>query len=479
MWRVFVAFRYLRRRLTTYIAVAGVAIGVMVLVIVMSVMGGFQREFHEKLRGINAHMTVRIEGFGLTDWEEISKEVSRVPGVAASAPFIQHPVLIKSTDVNFGFVKGIDPLPETGVGKLREYLLRPREAEVMARYERLERRISVYKTWLARARATAGVDPFILRLRGKELEVMREELADLKPEYEALKKRRPLSDDEVDMLFGIRRSELPGLVIGVEMMKYYNLRVGDTIQLLTTTQAHLEEVRRQNFVVLSAFKTGIFDNDFRFCYGLLEEVRAFIGCDGVTGLSLRLDDYSRAGEIKDAVREVVQARLPGEQVAVRTWEELNKTLLQAVRMEKWLLGFIIFFIVVVAGFGIVAILTMMVSEKTRDIGILKALGGSTSGVMGVFLIAGLTIALAGSLAGLVAGLAFVYNINEVAAVMEKVIGYHPFPREVYYLDRIPTEVDLLELAGVILPTLAMSLLFALYPAVRAARLEAVEALRYE
>jgi len=150
-----------------------------------------------------------------------------------------------------------------------------------------------------------------------------------------------------------------------------------------------------------------------------------------------------------------------------------------VRMEKWLLGFIIFFIVIVAGFGIVAILTMMVTEKTRDIGILKALGSSVAGVMGVFITAGLTIAVVGSVIGVVCGLAFVYNINEVADLVEKVTGYHPFPPDVYYLEKIPTRVDAGELAGVILPTLLLSFLFALYPAVKAARLEAVEALRYE
>ncbi|MCX7703255.1 MAG: ABC transporter permease [Planctomycetota bacterium] len=490
MWRLFVALRYLKRRLTTYIATAGVTIGVMVLVIVVSVMGGFQREFHEKLRGINAHITVESYDFSIQDAETLMNAIRRVKGVAAVAPFVQNIVLVKGMYVDFGFIKGIEPDMEAEVGKLRQYLLRSEEALAVVEYENTRDHLKAYEYGIAQIKremeafeegsARRRFAEFALIRFKSQYEELSRKLERLKEPYQKALNRAPFSDEEIIRLFCFRKGETPGVVVGIELMKHYNLRVGDEILLMTATRMNLEKIQQEKFVVLGAFKTGVFDTDFRYLYGLVDEVKKFIGVEGIGGISVKLEDFKDAERLKDAIQVAIEPfEKESSRLSVKTWMELNRTLLQAVQMEKWLLSFIIFFIVVVAGFGIVSILTMMVAEKTRDIGILKSLGGTTKGVMGVFLIAGTFIAAAGSALGLSLGLTFVYRINEVAAFIEKLTGYHPFPRDVYYLDKIPTEVDALELAYVVVPTLLLSFVFALYPAIRASRLHPVEALRYE
>jgi lipoprotein-releasing system permease protein len=201
------------------------------------------------------------------------------------------------------------------------------------------------------------------------------------------------------------------------------------------------------------------------------------GIDAVTTIQIKL----RPGADLNAVRDKLRAHFPIDQFPYRiqTWRDMQGPLLAAVQMETTLLNILLFLIIAVAGFGILATFFMIVVEKTRDIGILKALGAPSSGVMSIFLAYGLSLGLVGSGAGLVGGLIFVAQINNIAQIIEQITGHEVFDPTIYYFERIPTDVEPAAVVAVVLGAVGIAVAASVLPALRAARLHPVEALRYE
>jgi lipoprotein-releasing system permease protein len=166
-------------------------------------------------------------------------------------------------------------------------------------------------------------------------------------------------------------------------------------------------------------------------------------------------------------------------IQVTTWEDKQGSLLAAIAIEKGLLNVLLFLIIAVAGFGILAIFSMIVTEKTRDIGILKALGASNAGVLLIFLGYGLLLGLVGAGLGTGLGLTLTTYINEIEKVLTRVTGQEIFDRRVYYFDEIPTHIQPGSVLAVNLGSLVIAVFFSVLPALRAALLHPVRALRYE
>jgi lipoprotein-releasing system permease protein len=262
----------------------------------------------------------------------------------------------------------------------------------------------------------------------------------------------------------------------------YMVRPGDDVRISTVSSGQPPTATHFNATVVDVFKCGMseYDSNLVFCnLEYLQDMRGMItpetGVRNITSIQIKLKDFEDADEIvKD-----LQAAFPPGLFSVRTWEQKQGPLLSAVEVESAILNVLLFLIIAVAGFGILAIFYMIVVEKTRDIGILKSLGASSRGVMSIFLSYGLALGIVGSGVGVALGLVFVRNINTIDEWISWATGRKVFDEKIYYFPEIPTSVNPMMVFSVALGAMTIAVLASVLPARRASRLHPVEALRYE
>jgi lipoprotein-releasing system permease protein len=265
------------------------------------------------------------------------------------------------------------------------------------------------------------------------------------------------------------------------------LEPGEDVRFTTVTVGNPDAARFAATVV-DVFKSGMseYDSTLVFCnLAQLQHARRMLIAPpqseddwtqgSVTTLQLKLKNYDDAPQVVQSLL----ANLPAGEFQVRTWEQKQGPLLQAVDVEAAILNVLLFLIIAVAGFGILAIFYMIVVEKTRDIGILKALGASSGGVMSIFLSYGLGLGLVGSGAGVTLGLLFVRYINQIEDVISWITGHKVFDEAVYYFHEIPTRVSPGMVVWVSIGATVIAVLASVLPARRASQLDPVQALRYE
>jgi lipoprotein-releasing system permease protein len=267
------------------------------------------------------------------------------------------------------------------------------------------------------------------------------------------------------------------------------VRPGEDVRISTVTavtEGHPPQPVSFTATLVDVFKCGMseYDSNLAFCnLEVLQRVRGMFDPKSpndpdhksITSIQIKLKNFADAAEVIERLQSV----FPPGIFTIKTWEQKQGPLLAAVEIETGILNVLLFLIIAVAGFGILAIFFMIVVEKTRDIGILKALGASSSGVMSIFLSYGLALGVVGSGVGVALGLFFVRYINEIESAIAAITGRKVFDDKVYYFPEIPTLVEPWMLVWVTIGAIAIAVLASVFPARRASRLRPVEALRYE
>jgi lipoprotein-releasing system permease protein len=304
------------------------------------------------------------------------------------------------------------------------------------------------------------------------------------------------TDDAPQLTFDAAREQHTGIVLGIsicslrgrdvhgDLMDYYFALPGDDVKITFPNTGQPPKAVSDSFTIVDFYESEMSEYDSSFAFvplSKLQNLRGMIaaetGVASVSAIQIKL----RAGADLDMIRDRLQARFPLQQFGyqIQTWRDMQGPLLSAVQLETTILNILLFLIIAVAGFGILATFFMIVVEKTRDVGILKSLGAPSRGVMSIFLGYGLSLGIAGSLAGLALGLLFVDQINVVAGWIEKVTGQEVFDPTVYYFSEIPVVVNPLTCLWVVLGAVGIAVIASVLPARKAAKLHPVEALRYE
>ena len=269
-----------------------------------------------------------------------------------------------------------------------------------------------------------------------------------------------------------------GVAIGDRLARRLGVTVGSPVTVISpqgTATAFGTMPRIKTYQVVALFNVGMYEYDNSFIYVPLEAAQLFFRLPGeVSSLEVFVADPD---QVRQEGRAIATAL--GGHVRIVDWQQANSSLFNAVEIERNVMFLILTLIIVVAAFNIISSMIMMVKDKGRDIAILRTMGASRAAILRIFMLSGASIGVVGTLAGFVLGIVFTRNIEAIRQAIQSVIGTDLFAAEIYFFTRIPARIDSGEVAAVVIMALALSFLATLYPSWRAARLDPVEALRYE
>ncbi len=470
MYKFLLCWRYLKTRYLAFACIISVTLGVATLIVVNSVMSGFSTKLRERLHGLLSDVV--LEAVGLEGFADPQGKMAKIrahpflgPRVTAMAATMEVFAMLQYRYPNGEMITrpvriiGVDPESRSQIGGFREFLDKQKNAAKPS-FDVPEDIRRAYENREAMSRF----------LRRPPLELDPAEPPPPEPPPSVAYVPQGAFVGNLIAKFRHRDPDKPD-----NIKEITTIERGDTVWITTINGPKFEPVKR-DFIIVDYFRSDMSEYDGNYIFVSLDYLQHLRTMqDRVTSIQLKLLDYNEAPKVVAALEELFK----GEHLRVETWEDKQGPLLKAIQIEKGILNVLLFLIIAVAGFGILAIFSMIVSEKTRDIGILKALGASNGGVMKIFLCYGLLLGVVGAALGDGLGLGLTYHINEVEQFLAKLTGQNLFRGDVYYFNEIPTDVQTTAVVLVNIGAVAIAVLFSVLPALRAALLHPVQALRYE
>ncbi len=294
----------------------------------------------------------------------------------------------------------------------------------------------------------------------------------------------PSKEQRTGIVLGIGIGSVRGRDVAGKVKDYFFIRPGDDVSVAFPNAGTPPRAIDEMFTVVDFYESKMSEYDATFAFVPIEALQRARGMidpmskvGAVTSIQIKLRKGTDLAKARDTLRDEFP---PSESyVQVNSWRDTQGPLLAAVQMETTILNVLLFMIIAVAGFGILATFFMIVVEKTRDIGVLKSLGAPGTGIASIFLGYGVLLGSVGSGAGVICGLLFVWKINEIARVLEWFTGREVFDPTVYYFDSIPTIIHPFTIVWVSIGAVLIAIMASVLPSLRAARMHPVEALRYE
>jgi lipoprotein-releasing system permease protein len=540
MYKLLLCWRYLRTRWIALASVISVTLGVATMIVVNAVMAGFSHEMQTRIHGILSDLVFEshsLSGFQDPEWH--MAEIRRAAGdaIEGMTPTVAVPAMLNFQVRGQWITRqvmfiGIDEATHAGVSDFGRYLQHPANRQQLS----FDLRDGGYDTIDSQAGGTEPTRPALegagwphRRMRVERERLWREKLeadraSSASDESSLTDGSGPVRsvDRQVDAVLAATASEpaanepaaagpadpfrqarpeegtrmdpareqFTGIVPGIGLASFRDTSgidrflalPGDDVKVTFPTAGTPPKAVSDSFTIVDFYESKMSEYDSNFVFvpiAALQRMRGMIdpqsGLASVNSIQIKL----RAGADLDEVRDRLRKAFPADLYSVATWRDKQGPLLAAVDMEMAVLNILLFLIIAVAGFGILAIFFMIVVEKTRDIGILKSLGAQASGIAGIFLGYGLFLGLVGAGAGLALGLAIALNINTIRAGVEWCTGQRVFDPSIYYFFTIPTIVDPLTVSWIVAGAVGIAIASSVLPALRAARLHPVEALRHE